>query len=83
MGATIRIAVGLNAYTLTDIGTWGSHGLRDQLAVKIMDDPEMANPYGYLVTNAARHPHVQAVAAERFGDWLRSPRASRDPKLPR
>ena len=73
MGATIRIAVGLNAYTLTDIGTWGSHGLRDQLAVKIMDDPEMANPYGYLVTNAARHPHVQAVAAERFGDWLRSP----------
>ena len=72
MGATLRIAVGLNAYTLTDIGTWGSHGLRDQLAVKVMDDPNMANPYGYLVTNAARHPHVEAIAAERFGDWLRS-----------
>jgi len=72
MGATLRIAVGLSAYTLTDIGTWGSHGLRDQLAIKVMDDPNMANPYGYLVTNAARHPHVEAVAAERFGDWLRS-----------
>ena len=72
MGATLRIAVGLRAFTLSDTGTWGTHGLRDALEVKVQDDPAMANRYGYLVTNAVRHPHIKAKAAERLGDWLRS-----------
>lgn len=73
MGATIRIAAGFQAYTLTDSGTWGSHGLNEQLEIKVINDPAMANPYGYLVTSAQRHPHVAAADAARFGQWLRSP----------
>lgn len=72
MGASLTIAAGMQAYILSDTSTWASHGLNQRLSVKVMGDPEMANPYGYLVGNAGTHPHLLAQEAERFGDWLRS-----------
>ncbi|MDZ7829017.1 MAG: hypothetical protein U5K33_05860 [Halofilum sp. (in: g-proteobacteria)] len=35
-------------------------------------DPRLFNPYGVILVNPERHPHVQAEAGQRFIDWLTS-----------
>ena len=36
-------------------------------------DKTLLNPYGVLVVNPAKHPHVKAVLAQQLADWLVSP----------
>ena len=33
----------------------------------------MFNPYGVMVVNPAKHPHVKAALAQGFVDWVVSP----------
>jgi tungstate transport system substrate-binding protein len=73
MGPTLNIASALNAYTLADRGTWLSFRNRGELAVVLQGDPRLFNPYGIIVVNPARHPHVKADLAQRFADWMVSP----------
>ena len=35
-------------------------------------DPRLFNPYGVILVNSARHPHVKAAAGQAFIDWLMS-----------
>lgn len=70
MGSALNIASATGAYILTDRGTWLSFRNRADLAVLVEGDPRMFNPYGALVVNPARHPHVRAAQAQRFVDWL-------------
>jgi len=73
MGPTLNIASGLNAYTLADRGTWLSFRNRGELAIVLQGDARLFNPYGIIVVNPARHPHVKADLAQRFADWVVSP----------
>jgi tungstate transport system substrate-binding protein len=73
MGPTLNIASSLNAYTLADRGTWLSFRNRGELAVVLQGDPRLFNPYGVIVVDPARHPHVKAAMAQRFADWIVSP----------
>ena len=73
MGATLNLAAGLNAYTLTDRGTWLSFRNRGDLQIVVEGDPPLLNPYGVILVNPARHPHIQADAARAFIDWLTGP----------
>lgn len=73
MGAALNMASSLNAYALTDRGTWLSFRNRGDLSILVEGDPRLFNPYGVMVVNPARHPHVQAVLAQRFVDWLVGP----------
>ena len=68
MGATLNIATALNAHVLTESGTWTQFGNRGELTVLV--DNALANPYGIILVNPARHTHVLDGSARRFIDWL-------------
>lgn len=70
MGGTLNIASGLEAYTLTDRGTWSSFKNRKNLAMLVAGDPKLFNQYGVILVNPAKHPHVKAADGQAFIDWL-------------
>jgi tungstate transport system substrate-binding protein len=73
MGPALNIAASAGAYALTDRGTWLNFKNRGDLAVLVEGDRRLFNQYGVIVVNPARHPHVKAVQAQQFADWLVSP----------
>lgn len=73
MGATLNTAAGLDAYALTDRGTWLGFANRRHLAIAVEGDPRLFNQYGALAVARTRHPHVKEPDAQRFVDWLVSP----------
>ena len=70
MGATLNIAVGMNAYCLTDRATWLSFANKQGLKVLYEDDPPLFNQYGIILVSPKRHPHVNAEAGQTFIDWM-------------
>ncbi len=73
MGPALNTASSLGAYILCDRGTWLSFKNKGELVVHVAGDPALFNPYGVLLVDAARHPHVKAADGQRFIDWLVSP----------
>jgi tungstate transport system substrate-binding protein len=73
MGQALNMAAGLDAYLLADRGTWLAFGNRGGLRLLVEGDPRMFNPYGVLVVNPARHPHVKHLPAQQLADWLTGP----------
>jgi tungstate transport system substrate-binding protein len=72
MGATLNTASGLDAYALTDRGTWVSFGNKGGLEILVEGDQRLFNQYGVIVVNPARFPHVKAKEAHSFMTWLTS-----------
>lgn len=72
MGPTLNMAAGMGAYTLADRGTWASFKNRQDLAIVYAGDPKLYNPYGVILVNPAKHPHVKRAAGERFISWITS-----------
>lgn len=74
MGATLRMASSMQAYTLTDRGTWLSYQDRDGLTA-IFDRPDhsLRNQYSVILVNPAHHAHIKVKEARQFMDWLTSP----------
>jgi tungstate transport system substrate-binding protein len=70
MGPTLNMAAALNGYTLADRGTWLSFKNRQELRLLLAGDPRLFNPYGVILVNPARHPHVKQEAARRLIAWL-------------
>ncbi len=73
MGATLNTAAAMNAYTLADRGTWTSFANKGDLVLLLAGDPVLFNPYGVVLVNPARHPHVKAADGQAFIDWLTGP----------
>jgi tungstate transport system substrate-binding protein len=73
MGPALNIAASTGAYALADRGTWLSFKNRADMAVLVEGDTRLFNPYGVIVVNPARHPHVKKDLAQAFADWLVSP----------
>lgn len=72
MGATLNTAAQLPAYVLTDRGTWLSFANRGPLELVVEGDERLFNPYGVILVNPQRHPHVKAEEGRAFIDWLLS-----------
>jgi tungstate transport system substrate-binding protein len=72
MGATLNTASGLDAYSLTDRGTWISFKNRGNLAIPVEGDGRLFNQYGVMLVNPKKHPHVKATDGQTFIDWLLS-----------
>ncbi len=70
MGATLNTAAQVPAYALTDRGTWLSFQNRGPLEIVFEGDPVLFNPYGIILVNPERHPHVKAEQGQAFIDWL-------------
>lgn len=70
MGPTLNVAAQLAAYTLSDRGTWISFRNRGDLTILVEGDERLFNPYGVILVNPQRHPHVKARDGQAFIDWL-------------
>jgi tungstate transport system substrate-binding protein len=70
MGPTLNTASAMNAYALTDRGTWLAFKNRGDLEIVVEGDRSLFNQYGAMLVNPARHPHVKKPEAEAFLDWL-------------
>ncbi|SCY71656.1 substrate-binding domain-containing protein [Paracoccus tibetensis] len=70
MGATLNVAAQVPAYTLADRATWLSFANRGPLQILFEGDPVLFNPYGVILVNPERHPHVKAAEGQVFIDWL-------------
>ena len=70
MGATLNVAVGMNAYCLTDRATWISFANKQGLRVLYEDDPPLFNQYGIILVDSKKHPHVNVKAGQAFVDWI-------------
>jgi tungstate transport system substrate-binding protein len=73
MGAVLTMADEQQAYTLSDRGTYlsrtaASGGL--DLGVMVEGDPVLFNPYGVIVVNPDKGPHIKAGLANQFVDWM-------------
>ena len=74
MGATLNTAVAMGAYALSDRATWASFGNKGELRIVLEGDPRLFNPYGVILVNPERFPHVRASLGQAFIDWLVSAR---------
>ena len=72
MGAALNMASSLDGHTLTDRGTWISFKNKGNLTVLVEGDARLFNPYGVMVVNPAKHPHVKREWAQAFVDWVTS-----------
>ena len=72
MGATLNIAAEMQAYSLTDRGTWISFKNRGGLEVLFEGDPVLFNQYGVILVNPEKHPTVKTEQGKAFIDWLTS-----------
>jgi len=78
MGKTTTIADEKQAYTLIDRGTFINYKYGKTPAIDLIALCEgghnLANPYGVIPVNPAKHPHVHHKLAEQFAQWLISKR---------
>ncbi len=72
MGATLNAAVGMNAYAMTDRGTWISFKNRGDFTITVQGDKDLFNQYGVILVNPKRHPHVKVAEGQAFIDWVLS-----------
>ena len=73
MGPALNTASSMNAYILSDRGTWLSFKNRGDLVIVVEGDKRLFNPYGVMLVNPAKHPHAKAAEGQAFIDWLVSP----------
>jgi len=73
MGSCLNIANQARGYVLTDRGTYLARGERLDLDVLLEGDSALRNPYGAILVNPKRHPHVNASGARKLLDYLTSP----------
>src|SRR5262245_10254581 len=73
MGAALNTASAMNAYVLSDRGTWISFKNRGDLAIAVQGDNKLFNQYGVILVNPQKHAHVKQSPGQAFIDWLISP----------
>jgi len=75
MGPTLNMASELQAYTLTDRGTWLAYQNKLDLKVVVQGDKRLFNPYQVILVNPSRYPEINYQGAKVFSDWLVNPKA--------
>ncbi|MTH98315.1 extracellular solute-binding protein [Roseibium sp. RKSG952] len=73
MGATLNIAAGMNAYTISDRATWLAFENKGALQILAEGDDRLFNQYGIILVNPDKHPNVKAAEGQAFIDWLTGP----------
>jgi len=73
MGPALNTASSMNAYILTDRGTWLSFKNRGDLAILVEGDERLFNQYGVMLVNPDKHPIVKKELGQMFVDWVTSP----------
>lgn len=72
MSATLQIAAEIEAYVLTDIGTYLMHPANQRLDVMVSGDSTLFNPYHVMLVNPGRFEGLNVEAARRLWVYLAS-----------
>jgi tungstate transport system substrate-binding protein len=72
MGATLRTAIEMQGYTITDRATWIAYASKQGARIVFDGDAVLFNQYGIIAVNPAKHLHVNAVGAAIFIEWMLS-----------
>ena len=70
MGQALNAASAMDAYTLSDRGTWLSFNNKGSLVIAIEGDPRLINRYDVIELNPQKHASAKLAAAKVFADWL-------------
>lgn len=73
MGPALNSAAGMNAYILSDRGTWLSFRNRAELGLSVQGDRRLFNQYGIMLVNPKKHPSVKREPGQQFIEWVISP----------
>jgi tungstate transport system substrate-binding protein len=73
MGPTLNTAVGMDAYALTDRGTWISFENKGDFEVLVEGDDDLFNQYGVILVSPEHCPNVRTEPAQQFVDWITGP----------
>lgn len=74
MGPTLNMASEIQAYTLTDRGTWLAYNNQLDLKILFEGDKQLLNLYQVIIVNPERYPTTHYQAAKVFSDWLVNPK---------
>jgi len=70
MGPALNTASAMNAYILTDRGTWLSFKNRGDLMIVVEGDRKLFNQYGVMLVNPERFSQVKKVLGQTLIAWL-------------
>ncbi|MDE1224763.1 substrate-binding domain-containing protein [Vibrio aestuarianus] len=74
MGPTLNMASEMQAYTLSDRGTWLAYTNKLDLKILFQGDKNLFNPYQVILINPERYPSTNYQGAKAFSDWLVNPK---------
>jgi len=77
MGPALNTAAAMNAYVISDRGTWISFKNRRDLVIAVEGDKRLFNQYGVMLVSPSKHPGVKKNLGQAFIDWLVSPEGQR------
>src|ERR1700722_18329766 len=70
MGQALTAASAIDAYTLSDRGTWLSFNNKGSLVIAVEGDPRLLNRYDVIELNPQKHAGSKLAAAKVFAGWL-------------
>jgi tungstate transport system substrate-binding protein len=70
MGQALNAASAMDAYTLSDRGTWLNFNNKGSLVIAVEGDPRLINRYDVIELNGQKHTSAKFNAAKLFADWL-------------
>lgn len=74
MGATLNVASGMGAYTISDRASWVNFNNKRDLKIIAEKDKLMFNQYGITMVNPLKCPNTKSHNAKKFINWLISPK---------
>lgn len=72
MGKVLQMAGEMDAYTLTDRGTWLAYNDKLPLQIKFEGDNKLFNPYGIIAVSPLKHRDVNQRGANALIKWITS-----------
>jgi len=72
MGEVIIMTGERQGYTLSDRATYLAFKEKTPLRIVVEGDKRMFNPYGVIMVNPAKHPHIKVELTQKFIDFLTS-----------
>ena len=70
MGQALNAAGAIEAYTLTDRGTWLSFQNKESLVIAVEGDPRLINRYDVIELDPQKHAGARLAPARIFAEWL-------------
>src|ERR1700733_7186346 len=70
MGQALNAASAMDAYTLSDRGTWLSFNNKGSLVIAVEGDPRLINRYDVIELNPQKHAGAKLAVAKILADWL-------------